>query len=333
LSKKLFFILALVILAAILAFPTLGAAANKFKIAVLPFDDGSIQGKDRWWREDFQVGKGVSDELVTEFLNTGQFRLIEREQLEKIMQEQDLGAAGRVDAKSAAKIGKILGVQFLVIGRVTEFTFKNKSGNLALKDGLGLKIDNTSAIVAIDARLVDSTTAEIIAGVTGKGNKKETNVGLKVDWNSLSMDSNEFRKTNLGIALRDAVASVAKQLAEKAYGSGVSAANVKVQGSVAYVSGSKVIINVGSADGVKEGMIFVVKHVVDVVKDPDTGEVIDEVTEKVAEIIVGEVKEKSSTCTVTLKEDSKYGITVKDRVNQKGGGGNDGGNDKKKGNK
>lgn len=288
--------------------------AEKYKIAVMPFDDGSIQ--DRWWDESWELGKGVSDELITALLATDKFRLIEREQLNKVLQEQDFGDGGRIDAATAAQIGKVLGVQYLVMGRVTEFTFKSSGGGaISGKKGAGLGVKTTTARVTLDARLVETSTAEILAGVKGSGEKKQTNFGLVYDWEAMAFGSDEFRKTNLGVALREAIDKVAEGLSEKAYANPQPVA--PIAGLVAYVAGNKIYINLGSSDGVQPGMVFIVYHLIDLVKDPQTGEVIDEISEPVAEISVAEVKEKASTCTVTTKLSGKYAIAVQDKVQQK----------------
>ena len=67
---------------------------------------------------------------------------------------------------------------------------------------------------------------------------------------------------------------------------------------MATVEGSKVYLNIGSKDGVKVGMFFAIERVTEEVKDPDTGEVLDVVTEPVCEIKIAEVKESSSNGTV-----------------------------------
>ncbi len=315
-NRKLFLALMIILICSMLILPVFGAE-QRYKIAVLPFDDGSI--KDRWWKNNWNVGKGISDELVTELLNTNKFRLIEREQIDKVLNEQNFGAGGRVDANSAAKIGKILGVQFLVMGRVTEFSFKStEMGGISGSNAFGLKVKSTNAIVAIDARLVDTSSAEIIASVTGKGDKRSTDLAVAYKWDAIKFGSDEFRQTNLGQATREAVASVANQLGEKAYNSGKGPAEPeKLTGTVAYAGDTRVIINIGSNSGVKSGMVFTVQHVLEVVKDPKTGEVLDEVCEPVAEIKVAEVKEKSATCTILTKLSSKYAIAVQDKVEQK----------------
>lgn len=315
-SRKLFLWLLVLLIFSISALPASGAE-KLYKIAVLPFDDGSIQ--ERWWGGNWDVGKGIADEFVTELLNTNKFRLIEREQIDKVIKEQDFGQSGRVDAKTAAKIGKILGVDFLVMGRVTEFSLKSTEvGGLSLKKGIGLGVKSTNAIVAIDARLVDATTAEIIASATGKGDKRSTNLAVAVEWEAIAFGSDEFRKTNLGIATREAVASAAQQLAAKAYGSDREPSQPsKLSGLIAYASGNRVIINIGSSAGVKQDMVFIVSKVLDIVKDPITEEVIDEITEAVAEIKVTEVKDKSATCTVLKNLSSEYTAAVGDKVEQK----------------
>lgn len=297
---------------ALTAFPAQGA--EKDTIAVLPFDDGSI--KERWWDQSWKLGEGVSDELITALLETNRFRIIEREQLTKVLDEQNIGAGGPVDPKSAARIGQILGVKYLVMGRVTEFGFKSsRVGAVSGTKGFGLGIKTTTARVSIDARLVDASTAEICAAVKGEGEKSQTNLGFVYDWERTSFGSDEFRQTNIGAALREAVNRVAAGLSEK--GSQNEGTAEALTGQVAYVGGGKVYINLGASDGIQPGMVFTVCHLLDLVLDPATGEVIDEIFEPIAEITVAEVKERASTCTITVKLSSKFGIAVQDKVRLK----------------
>jgi curli biogenesis system outer membrane secretion channel CsgG len=304
-------LLVLSLLVGLLSFGPVSGQENLYRVAVLPFDDGSID--ERWWG-DYDVGSGVADVLVTSMLNLEpkRFRLIERDQINRVLAEQDFGTSGRVDAKSAAAIGKILGVQFLVIGKVTEFTNKTTGGSLSL-GGKGLGLKTTTSRVALDARLVDTNTAEIVAAVTGNGEKKQSNVSIDYNWHHLDLNSEEFRATNLGIALREATDKVAKQLGEKVVAF-TPAGPSKLTGYVAYASDSRVILNIGSKDGVKVGMVFDVLHIIEEVRDPETGEVIDEISEVVAEIKVTEVKDKSATCSVQKKLSREFPIAVKDKV-------------------
>ncbi|HBE77339.1 MAG TPA: hypothetical protein DDW65_06095 [Firmicutes bacterium] len=315
LNKKFLLLLCLLLISSVLYLPTF-AAEKQYKIAVLPFDDGSIT--ERWWGSHWEVGKGVSDELVSALLATKRFRVIEREQINKVIREQDFGAGGRVDPSSAARIGKVLGVQLLVMGRVTEFSLKSQGAAVGIGGrGFGLGIKTTTARVVLDARLVETTTAEIKAAIPGQGEKKNTNLAVVKDWNAIAFGSNDFQKTNLGIALRDAVNQLANGLVSQAYQGEPGEASSALTGTVFYAKDNRIIINIGSNDGVQQGMVFLVNHLIDVVKDPDTGEVVDEITEPVAEISVIEVKEKTSTCNVISKFNNKYPISVKDKVRLK----------------
>jgi curli biogenesis system outer membrane secretion channel CsgG len=298
----------------ILLITPVSAAQDLYKIAVLPFDDGSI---DEVWWGDYDVGSGVSDELVTALLNLTpqKFRVMEREQIQRVLEEQEFGASGLVDASSAAKIGKILGVQFLLIGKVTEFTNKTTGGALSL-GGKGLGLKTTTSRVVIDARLVDTNSAEILAAVKGEGEKKQANISVEYDWNSLDLSSDEFRATNLGKALREAVDKVVKEL-EKKVTAFTPAKPKGLTALVAYADASRIIINIGSNDGVKEGMSFEVHKLLQVIKDPTTGEIIDSITEPVAEIKVTQVKDKSATCSIVKKFRSGLDISAGDQVVQK----------------
>lgn len=290
--------------------PVMGAEKNPNRVAVLPFDDGSIE---HWWGDNWQVGSGLSDMIVTEMLAQKRFRMIEREQINKVLQEQDFGASGRVDPSSAAKIGKILGVRYILIGKVTEFSIKSQKANLIV-----VSAKTSTARVAIDGRLVDTTTAEIVAGVTGSAEKKKTTAFNIHYYYSVGFNSSDFQSDFLGQATRECVQDFVTKLTANFFGNSDVAPPTpdKLTGSVAYASGDKVIINLGSKDGITPGMTFTVVKVLKEVRDPDTNEVIDNVTETIAEIQVSEVKEKSSTCLVTERF-SNRGIDVKDQVIQK----------------
>jgi curli biogenesis system outer membrane secretion channel CsgG len=315
LKKKLLFVVFLLILVQLLSLPSI-MAERQIKIAVLPFDDGSIQ--ERWWG-GYNLGKGVSDELITALLETKRFRLIEREQVTKILDEQKFGATGLTDVKSAAEIGKILGVQFLVMGRVTEFT--NNTQNTAFgtnnQNAFGLAISVATARAVIDARLVDTSSAEIIASVTGEGEKKNTSLGLATNNGAIAFGSSQFQQTNLGKALRDAVNSVSSKLATKVYEG--SSIDLTVSGLVAYASpkGERIVINLGTKDGIEPGMVFTVSHIIEEIKDPKTGEIIDEVSEPIADITVTEVKEKSASCNLTTLLNQTISIAISDKVKSK----------------
>src|SRR5437867_3459567 len=94
--------------------PTADAAAGKkIRVAVMNFANNSTW---TWWGD--HLGEAANDEFVTQLVNSGQFSVIERAQLAAILQEQGLGASGAVQPSTAAKIGKLLGVQLIFTGSI-----------------------------------------------------------------------------------------------------------------------------------------------------------------------------------------------------------------------
>jgi curli biogenesis system outer membrane secretion channel CsgG len=107
-------------------------------VAVLRFENGGSYGQDA---EDFEALEvGLQQMLITEFSVNGGLRVVDRARLGALLEEQDLGASGRVDANTAARIGKIVGAKFVVLGGFTDFY-----GDMRM-----------------DARIVDVETSEIV---------------------------------------------------------------------------------------------------------------------------------------------------------------------------
>ena len=272
--------------------------SERKRIAVLPFDDGAIRESSYFGRV-FDVGKGVADMLTTALFQVNKFRVIEREKVDAVIAEQDLGTSGRLDPATAARVGKILGADCLLMGRVTEFSVETKGGSLG-RVGRGdlrdLSLSRSTADVKLDGRLVDSSTAEIIFAFTGAGHDSRTNVGVSVqDIGRLSFGSAEFARTILGQATRGAVESSARQL-------GAAADEVvyrvpglsEVNGYVVFVDGPMIMTNLGARYGVKVGDCFQVLRRGQEVRDPDTGEVLTVITQPVGVLRVESVDEKVS---------------------------------------
>src|SRR5436190_12750314 len=89
------------------------AQEQKPVVAVLYFDNNSI-GKDR---ADYDgLGKGIADLLITDMASNSRVRVVEREKVQKVLEEQNLVKAGSIDQNTAVKLGKILGAQYMITG-------------------------------------------------------------------------------------------------------------------------------------------------------------------------------------------------------------------------
>lgn len=88
-------------------------------IAVFPFENGGSYGQDKENFDALQVG--LQQMLITEFAQNAQLRIIERGRIKELLAEQDLGAGGRVDANTAARIGKLIGARYVILGGFIDF--------------------------------------------------------------------------------------------------------------------------------------------------------------------------------------------------------------------
>ena len=97
----------------VLAAPV-GAQDRRPGIAVLPFENGGSYGKDR---EDFDaLRKGLAAMLISELAQNPEVRLVDRFETQRVLDEQGLAVAERVDKETAAKIGKLVGARYMVTG-------------------------------------------------------------------------------------------------------------------------------------------------------------------------------------------------------------------------
>src|SRR5581483_12065600 len=115
----------------------------------------------------------------------GTYSVIERQALDKIMAEQNFSNSDRANPASAAKLGKLLGVDAIIVGAITEFGNETKNTNVGGAGGAlggfglgGFGHKKSKAIVAIDARIVDIDTAEILGVADGKGESSRESTSL-----------------------------------------------------------------------------------------------------------------------------------------------------------
>ncbi len=156
-----------------LVFAYADTAPNKAaKVAVVDF---IVYGKGL----DADLAAMVSDWFMASFTKDARFEVIERGLLKKILDEQELSMSGLVDEQTAAKVGKMLGVNAIITGAVS-------------------RVGNDIELVA---RAVDVETAAIVAAESGKTD-----------------DINKLREMATGIAARLARLFLAKQQNLTAHG-------------------------------------------------------------------------------------------------------------------
>jgi curli biogenesis system outer membrane secretion channel CsgG len=283
------------------------AEGEKTRIAVVDFNTDAIHGTWRYSWSWHNLARAASDNLTSELVKTGRFRVIERQQLDKVLSEQNLAESGRIDPTTAARIGKILGVQLIVIGAVTEFEVEEKGAHIPQigkwKWGSGIGGKLVTGKTALTARLVDTTTAEILgafdgAGAHSFGKGEFAGASLGTEWNS-------------GMAskiLADAVKKLAEDISTKSSNVTPSTSRGGLVGKLAKVDGGTVYVNLGSASGLKVGDRFEIRRVGEKVVDPDSGEALGGEEEAVGVVEITKiVNEKLSIGRTVEGRDFKVG--------------------------
>src|SRR5437667_12324385 len=87
-------------------------------IAVLPFNNGGSYGQGK---EDFEaLERGIAGMMISELSQNPAARVVERQEIQHLLDEQNLGAQGRVDPQTAAKVGKLVGARYVGLGTFVE---------------------------------------------------------------------------------------------------------------------------------------------------------------------------------------------------------------------
>ncbi len=245
------------------------------------------------WHGHWDIGNAWGT-VLTDLLNqTGRFIVLaENDMRGAALSEQDLAASGRTAGGAKAPVtGQLTPAQILVKGAITHVQHQVAGGRGSVGIGrirVGGKGGKSEINVTI--YMVDSTTGQVLASKSVVGTAKKRGARLGYSGNGWGTAFGGNKDDNLGKAIADAsqqaVDFMVSQLASVAW-----------RGTVIMVKGGEVYINRGSREGVSEGQQFVVGDM-DVIRDPDTGEVLDESVTEIARLQAKTVKEKLTICTV-----------------------------------
>ena len=267
-KKSIFIFLILALLGSVFAQDLKGL---KKRIAVVNFEDKARYGNN--------IGQGIADMLVTKLVESNQYLVVERNELDAILKEQGLGQSGLVTQQSAAKVGQLLGVEMIVTGSVSEFGEKKSKvgGGIGSFGGFNIGVATKTARVGVDIRLVNTSTGEIIAAKSADGEDSSTgldNVGIEdVNFHN----STTWDNTQLGIASRIAIEKCVDYINEGMSG-------IPWEGKILKASDGTIYMKPGSKGGVQPGMKFSVYRPGEELIDPDTGISLGSEESKIGEI-------------------------------------------------
>ncbi|MGC8866586.1 MAG: CsgG/HfaB family protein [Elusimicrobiales bacterium] len=202
----------------------------KRRIAVVEFENKTAYGQRR-------LGQAATDILITELFKSGKFIVVERDKMNKIIEEQKLQQGGMIDPQTAVKLGQILGVEAIVVGAVSEFGVRKEGSDYLLAQS-----KQQVAEVSVDIRVIDVQTGQVILADSGKGitkSKKASFLGMGT--------KGGYDETLEGEALRAAIVkfvdNIANQLNKKPWSA-----------TIADASGDEIYINAGSNSNVDIGL-------------------------------------------------------------------------------
>ena len=268
----------------------------RYSVTVTKFENRS------GWHGQWNLGDAW-DTVLTDMLNqTGKFIVLgETDMRAAALDEQDFAASGRTaGGKKAPVTGQITPAQLLVKGAITHVQCDTggAGGGIRVK---GFKIGGGGGKGEVNATIyiVDSTTGQVLASKSVVGTHKRKNLGVGYNAGGWGAAFGGHKKDNVGLAVEDACAVAVDFMIEQL-------PNFSWSGSVVMVKNGKVYVNRGTREGVAVGQTFTVGEV-EVLRDPDTGEVLDESMTEIARLTVSQVKEKLSICDVTSGDAAAVG--------------------------
>jgi len=144
----------------------------KARIAVADFDVKAAKASG-------EIGYGLREMLVTALVNSNRFSVVERQALNAVMQEQELSASGAAQAGGGGpQRGKLKTADLIITAAVTEFEPQASGGRAGVGGGGGigrgvlgglLGAALNKAHMALDIRIVDASTSEVLSATRVQG--------------------------------------------------------------------------------------------------------------------------------------------------------------------
>ena len=271
----------------------------RYSITVSKFENRSN------WRGQWSLGDAWGAVLTDSLNQTGRFIVLgEKDMRREAMEEQDFAASGRA-AGGGKKVvtGQMTPAQLLVKGNITHFSdgTSGAGGGISFK-GIRIGAKGSTAEINVVMYIVDSSTGQVVASKKCYGKVTKKGLSLGLTRGGFSGDIGGFKKTNSGKAIEMAVDEGVGFLISKLE-------DILWTGTVVLTKGNKVYINRGEREGVTMGQTFNVGKAT-ILRDPDSGEVLDQGLDRIGTIKVVKVKKKIAICKVISGSGIKRGMTV-----------------------
>lgn len=273
----------------------------KIRLAVAPIDWSFAES----WHVPQGFQTALYEKMVKKLMDTGRFVVLEREALDALLKEQAI----KEESTGQSMKGKIVPAQALVQGKISDFQVQERGGGGGVSvGGFHIGADANQAKVAINVRLFDVDTSEVLFTDTASGTASGGGIKVGANIGSTYTDFNAFQNSPLGkattTAIDKAVDMILKKMNKQPWSCKVADYDQQAK---------EVAINAGDDAGVKVGDQFDIVRVTKVIKDPDTGEILGKRTERVGTVRVKSVDKKISYCEVVEGDSFTVGDTVTEK--------------------
>lgn len=187
--RKLFLLCTVLLL---LAAAKVSAASiyEKPVVAVLPYRDKAAVSQYFMEHQTGEMNR-ISEYVVEKLIDTGKFRVEEREYMLALVNEYENNASGFIDEDTAVRLGRQIGVQYLVAGSLTNLSTKESEAGYSHSGRGGAGFNKKAIVATITLRFIDVETGEVVLAAHGSGEsarihseftlKKKTDVTEEVD--------------------------------------------------------------------------------------------------------------------------------------------------------
>ncbi|MCP5105781.1 MAG: penicillin-binding protein activator LpoB, partial [bacterium] len=163
-----------------------------------------------WWNRT--VARELQDLLISELVSTRAFQVLERKEINAVLSEQDLSASGRVSKATRVKMRKIKGAKFLIAGTVSAFEKSGSKGGKVRFKGVSLGGKKTKTYIAVDVKVIDSETGEVVDARTIEAKAKGKSIGAGLNLRNFSIAGGKSKKTPTGKAIRACIVYISEYL-------------------------------------------------------------------------------------------------------------------------
>ena len=229
-----------------------------------------------------RIIESLDSQLIDRVNATRKFDVLSRSDLADIVKEQDLGASGNVDAKTAAKAGKLSGAKYLLVCTVDDFQDYYEK---AVFEGTGRSASKRVFRFSIVGKMYDSSTGKLI---------ESANFQTGNDTFKLIQQERNYSVNN-GLLSDEMMVAISRSMAEKIANHVV---DVIFPAKILIKRDNVVTINRGEGGGVAEGDTFNVYALGEEMIDPDTKESLGHEEVKVGKVKISQVNPKTSMATI-----------------------------------